>query len=285
MYNIPFVNLPGFEKFDSENFSHLFPENSPARPQYEYFKQIINSAIDNKKYLPVMRMCDGEFIYSVGKKRGYHQGLFGEIKILISKVLRSQTTSWGENYTRAQNRKLKKKFPEMLRFISEHGFIANHFLFTRHHFCEEYIGPMIKWYARNSIAIKSNNFTAFYFVYVLLNGPDSLSLFKNRNILVITSFREEKQKSTETELKRRGATGVFFHTISATRSMLDKLDLTPFAGKVDLVLIAAGIGSANILVQCEPLQVPCIDSGFCLECLANPAVRQERIYGVPDQEF
>jgi hypothetical protein len=241
--------------------------------------------MSEKKYLPVMRMCDGEYIYSVGRKKGHFQGFTTVVKNQISKIFRSQTTSWGENYTRLQNLQLKKRFPQLLKFIAEHGFIANHFLYTPSHFCEQYIQPMIDWYAKHGIPVNKDSYSAFYFVYVLLNGPDSLSLFKGRNILVISSFPDEKRTSTETELKRRGAAGVYFQAISATSSMLDTIDLTPFAGKVDLVLIAAGIGSANILVQCQVLQVPCIDSGFCLECLANPAVRSERIYGVPDQEF
>lgn len=285
MQRIPFVNLPGFKKFDGEKFEHLFPENRPVLEQYESFKQAIFSAIESKKYLPVMRMCDGEYIYSVGKKKGYYQGFASVVKNQIGKLLHSQTTSWGENYTRKQNIQLKKRFPQLLKFIAEHGYIANHFLYTPSHFCEQYIQPMIDWYAKHGIPVNKDSYSAFYFVYVLLNGPDSLSLFKGKNILVISSFPEDKRASAETELKRRGAAAVHFQAISATSSMLDTIDLSPFAGKVDLVLIAAGIGSANILVQCEVLQVPCIDSGFCLECLANPAVRSERIYGVPDQEF
>jgi hypothetical protein len=285
MYRIPFVHLPGFSKFDNEGFEHLFPENKSAREQYDVFKEIILHGAATHKYVPVMRMCDGEYIYSVGRRKGYHEGILSVVKIMVAKFFRTQTTSWGENYTRSQNRQLKKKFPDLLRFISKHGFIANHFFYTRHHFCEEYIEPMQKWYAKHGIAVDSAKFTSFYFVYVLLNGPDSLSLYKDKNILVITSFPESKRQSTAAELKRRGASGVFFQEISATSSMLDNPDLSRFAGKIDLVLIAAGIGSANILVQCESLNVPCIDSGFCLECLANPAVRQERIYCVPDQEF
>lgn len=285
MYNIPFVDLSGFSKFDNENFEHLFPDNLTARAHYENFRDIIYSGINKRKYVPVMRMCDGEYIYSVGKKKGYHQGLLGGLKILVSKLLWNQTTSWGENYTRAQNRQLKKRFPELLRFISSHGFIANHFLYNRHHFCEEYIEPMKDWYSRQGIHFTSKNYTAFYFVYVMLNGPDSLTLFNKRSILVISSFPELKKAAVEKELKRRGAANVSFQSISATNSMLDVLDLSPFRGKTDLVLIAAGIGSANILQQCQVLEVPCIDSGFCLECIANPAVRPERIYCVPDIEF
>jgi hypothetical protein len=285
MQLVPFVGLPGFRRFDDHDFFHLFPENIPSFEYYEKFKQAIFKAAEKKEYLPVMRMCDGEYIYSIGKRKSYYQGFASVIKNQIGKLIHTHTTSWGENYTRAQNLLLKKKFPQLLKFISEHGYIANHFLYTPSHFCEQYIHPIIKWYAQNDITINNNNFSAFYFVYVLLNGPDSLLLYKNRRILVISSFKGDKRNSTEMELRRRGAVAVFFQTISATQSLLDTIDLNPFKGNVDIVLIAAGIGSANILVQCKVLEVPCIDSGFCLECLANPDIRSERIYGVPDQEF
>jgi hypothetical protein len=285
MYTVPFIDLPGFRKYDHEGFEHLFPDNRSTREQYERFKDAILNGVEQRKYIPVMRMCDGEYIYSVGRKKGYHQGFIGTIKLILAKLIKTQTTSWGENYSRADNRKLKKRFPELLKFISDHGYIANHFLYNRHHFCEEYIEPMRKWYSRHGITFHKDNYASFFFVYVMLNGPDSLPLFKQRRILIISSFAEDKRASTEKELKRRGASAVYFQAVSATSSMLDVLDLTPFAQQADLVLIAAGIGSANILKQCEILQVPCIDSGFCLECIANPAVRAERIYCIPDTEF
>ena len=285
MYKIPFINLPGFRKFDNEGFEHLFPVNKSALEQYDYFKETIISGMDVHKYVPVMRMCDGEYIYSVGEKKGYHQGLIGVFKNLMYRLFRNQTTSWGENYSRTQNRQLKKRFPELLRFISEHGFIANHFVYSRHHFCEEYIDPVCKWYKKHGITINNRNFTSFYFVYVLLNGPDSLALFNNRSVLIISSFNEAKRVNVEKELKRRGAVNIYFQQISATSSMLDVLDLSSFKDKTDLVLIAAGIGSANILYQCQTLEVPCIDSGFCMECMADVAKRSERIFCLPDQDF
>jgi hypothetical protein len=101
----------------------------------------------------------------------------------------------------------------------------------------------------------------------------------------VSSFNETKRQATEKELKRRDAAGVYFCPISATHSMMDKIDVTPFINKVDIVLIAGGIGSANLLVQCEPLNVLCIDSGFCLECIADPFQKRERIFCEPDVPF
>ncbi|MBK6937125.1 MAG: hypothetical protein IPH18_09770 [Chitinophagaceae bacterium] len=89
----------------------------------------------------------------------------------------------------------------------------------------------------------------------------------------------------EKELKRRGAGHVFFKAISATQSMLDKPDLSAYVDKVDIVLIAGGIGSANLLLQSRVLNAVSIDSGFSLECMANPSRRPERIFCMPDRAF
>ena len=285
MYRIPLIDLPGFNSMNAYSFEQLFFEDAPAIEQYKRFKQEIENAITKKKFLPIMRMCDGEYIYCIGKKR--NQSLTGlrAVKFYLGKILKRHVTSWGETYTRKQNVELKIKFPKMLKRIAAHGYIANHFVYSPPHFCEEYIDPIIKWYKKNEIVLNSNNSTAFYFVYTLLNGPDSLSLFNNRNLLILSSFDEFKRTAVAKELKRRGAKNIEFRSISQTQSMLDSFDLSDFKGKTDIVLIAGGIGSANILLLCESLATVCIDSGFCLECLADSSKCIERPFCLPDSVF
>ena len=84
------------------------------------------------------------------------------------------------------------------------------------------------------------------------------------------------------ELKNRGASNVYFKAISKNQSMIDKLNLDEYIDVVNLVLVAGGIGSANILLQCQNLNTVCIDSGFCLDCIADADKRKERIYCLPD---
>jgi hypothetical protein len=64
--------------------------------------------------------------------------------------------------------------------------------------------------------------------------------------------------------------------------MFDDIDVAPFAGRVDLALVAAGIGSANVLMQLEPLAVPSIDTGITIECLIDPGKRLERPFLLDD---
>jgi hypothetical protein len=115
-----------------------------------------------------------------------------------------------------------------------------------------------------------------------LNGPDCRLLYSNSRILVISSFSKEKKDNVNTELKQMGADVVYFINISPTNSMLDVIDINAFVDSVDIVLIAAGIGSSNILVQCQPLNAICIDAGFCLECLADSTIRSSRVFCLPE---
>lgn len=285
MYKVGLTDLPGFLRYSESRLEQLFFEKGTAVEFYTDFKKRITEAIDNKTFLPVMRMCDGEYAYCVRKKPGKRQKGVQLLKHYTGRLLKRYKTVWGESYTPEQNKLLKKQFPLMLREIAAQGFIANHFLYSEGHFCEEYIVPMQQWFADNGIRLNSDNYTAFYFVYVLLNGPDSLQLFGNRNVLVLSSFNETKCAAVEQELKRRGAGHVFFKAISATQSMLDKPDLSGYVNKVDIVLIAGGIGSANLLLQSRILNAVSIDSGFSLECMANPSRRSERIFCMPDSAF
>ncbi len=285
MYRVPLKDLPGFFSMNQYPFEQLFYENKTAVELYNQFKGNIIKAIAEKKYLPVMRMCDGEFIFCVGRKRGRFIKGYKLLRHYAGKILKKNMTSWGETYSKGEYKRLRKDFPELLKRISHSGYIANFYQYSHTHFAEEYIEPMIEWYRQHGIDMNSGNFTAFIFVYVLLNGPDSLQLFKEKNILILSSFDDKKSAAVEKELKRRGANQVYFQSISATQSMLDVLDLSPYKGKVDLALIAGGIGSANILLQCEVLNTVCIDSGFALECIADATRKKERVFCTPDQEF
>lgn len=285
MYKVGLFELPGFSNHNRDKLEQLFFENHTALQFYAQFTHKIFNAIEGKSFLPVMRLCDGEYIFCVGEKRNTNAGPWRLLKFYVGKLLKKQTTTWGENYSKKQKNDLKNKFTILIKQIAENGFLANHFVYSPSHFSEEYIQPMQKWFAKNEIHLNSSNYTSFYFVYVLLNGPNSLQLFKGRNILVLSSFEEGKCRAVESELKRRGTSTVFFKTISKTQSMLDKLNLTEFEGKVDLALIAGGIGSANILMQCKSLNIVCIDSGFALECMADSEKRKERKFCMPDKEF
>jgi len=78
---------------------------------------------------------------------------------------------------------------------------------------------------------------------------------------------------------------VHWCSISSSRSLFDRIDISGYIGRVDIAVVGAGVGKPNILVQLEPLQVPCIDAGFVFEVWANPENKWKRAWCVPDEKF
>lgn len=203
MYKVPFRDLPGFISMNQYPFEHLFFEDKIAAALFEEFKMLLNERMEQKRFLPIMRMCDGEYIFCLGKKRGKHESA---LRYLFKKIFhKKQITSWGETYSKPERKMLASLFPRLLQEISKEGLIANHFLYSHTGFCEEYIQPMIEWYKENGIKMNASNYTSFYFIYVLLNGPECKWLYKQRRILVISSFAEEKRNAVKKSLLQKGA--------------------------------------------------------------------------------
>jgi hypothetical protein len=82
---------------------------------------------------------------------------------------------------------------------------------------------------------------------------------------------------------KEGVDKVYYYEISPTKSMLEKIDMSKLPEKADIVLVGAGIGSANIINQLKGLNALCIDAGLALDCYAVPSLRKERICLLPDE--
>ena len=205
--------------------------------------------------------------------------------LLVKMNLMNQRTWHGENYSATEKRQLKRKYISDLQQIAKEGFLAPHLLLSEGKFCEEYNEPMVKYFHSHGIPFHKDNFFPFYFVYVILSLKKyKEQLFKGKNVLVLTSFNERKRKeSFEAEFRKEGVANIFYYEISATKSMMETIDPAKLPEKVDLVLIGAGIGSANILNQIKHLKAICIDAGHALDCFSSPHLRQERVCLYPDE--
>lgn len=260
---------------------------------YSNFMAEIEAAIGNR-FLPIYRMADGEFIFSVGR----YADLLGSrpeprdvIRYALNKVRywwkrKSQSelaTCWGESYAEQELGSLRKHYIKCLKQIAKQGYMALHFTKTASKFSEQYLRPMSDWFDENDIPITPRNYLPFYFVYALLCGPDGRRLIENRNILVVTAACEDKMTKIAGSLIKLGAKSANFVSISPNKAMLDKIDLSKLSVKVDLALVGAGIGSANVLTQLESLQTLCIDAGVFVEVLSDPSKRN-RVFTIPDNE-
>jgi hypothetical protein len=260
---------------------------------YEEFKDKCISSI-GQKYLPVFRISDGEFYFATGFRIPYpgtrnpfwhyFRSVLGSLRLgRFPWAFRSGAPKYGwEEYYGLEWLDLRKKFIQYLDYISKYGLVAVNFTVTDPPFAEQYVSPFCSWLDKNHIDFNNNNYYPFYFVYALLNGPDSSKIIGGKRILVITSYDEDKKKLIEEGLLRLHANDVQFLSISRNKSMMDKISTENISSPVDVILIGAGVGASSILYQLRNIETLCIDAGFCLECIADPLKKKNRVFCVPD---
>ena len=252
-------------------------------------------AISSRRYLPLYRMGDGEYRFALGGSTGkkWVDGLIAPRPLLRALVARL-SGRWGhhksgspeygfEEYNPIERPLAYKIFVDSLRVVAKRGILGLALHDTRTY--ERYLGPMLSWFEENQISLHRQNYYHVYSVYVLLHGPESDLLLNDRRVLVATGLTEEKKAGIERGLREKGVKSVQFLPLSSQKAMLDVVDLHAIKERVDLVLVGAGVGSVSILVQLEPLGVPCLDVGFALSTIAEPQLRWKRPFCIPDTEF
>lgn len=291
------LRFPGFEKHyevsDPKSFAYSF-EAMDGATWYAEFAARIFAALDARTFLPVYRMCDGEFLFALKgspeDRAPWHTLPPRRLLRRVARRLagraghRSGSAEYGyESYSPEQVHEADDRFVESIRFVAQKGILALCFQNTQ--LSQPFVAAMSDWFDARGIPLHRQNFYHFYSVYVLIHGPDRARLLSNRRVLVITGLTDAKRTGIDTGLRAAGAKSVQFLPISRSKAMLDRVDLTGIENPVDLVLVGAGVGSANVLAQLEPLGTVCLDVGFGLSTLADPDVRWNRPYCVPDDEF
>jgi hypothetical protein len=229
-----------------------------------------------RTYLPVYRMADGEFRFLLGRRvRWQSEHPLRDVLAVAAERLglthRTARTSWGEHYGRSESRALREKLTNDIRTIATQGYLAVFLgdvgLGTAH----EYRQPYCKFVAAMRIPFNSSNYVPFHFVCEALSGPGWEELLRHRRILVATGLDGKNSEAIRDTLHALGARDVQFVGISPDRSMLDSVDTSAVRQPVDLSLVAAGIGAANILVQLQGLKTVVLDIGGYLHCLEDSA--------------
>lgn len=277
-------NVLAFNKKTSEDWFLKFADEVEAKM--------------GKEYLPIMRLSDGEYSFILGNiptvtlNRGFLNSTFN-----ILKYIRSKIRNWGRfkaltfpgvpsgNYSRIEVTQVKESYAKYLKKIAGNGILALHLTYSVKPFQEQYHYPLQQWLNRNQIPLHDGNYVPFYFVYALLRGNQKSRLLKNRRILIIHSATGDKKERIKKTLIKEDVNEIFWLSISPDRSLFDIIDINPYIGKVDLAIVGAGVGKANILTQLEKLKVPCIDAGYVFEVWADEDKKWLRPIMVPDWEW
>jgi hypothetical protein len=260
---------------------------------YDAFLVRIRDALNTGKYLPVYRVSHGEFIMALGYRlppEATFAERFSFYWFFIQRRLRLKpefySGSTDNSYEKFSSKQLllaKQTYLRAVRDVSENGILA--ISFYLHRGFMSYIKPYRQWLDQNSVVLNADNYFSFYMVYVLLCGPDLQKLITGRNVLVVTSFNESKRSGLERAFTEMGINTVHYYSVSPNRAIFDRLDKSTIPFRPDIVLVAAGVGTAGIILQLKSYDCVIIDCGFALDALAFPEKRWNRPYCVDDSAF
>jgi hypothetical protein len=261
---------------------------------YRRFADDVLAAADQRRFLPVYRMGDGEFSFALGPPEERLPLRRLRPRQLARRALnalagrrgghRSGSAGYGwEVYSPRERRALLDAYVADLRFVAERGWLA--LALADSPLYAPWIGEILEWLDARGIPLHAGNYQHVYAVYALLHGPDRARLLQGRRVLVVNHADAARQAAIAGALARAGAAETRFVPISRDKAMLERLDLRSVGGLVGLALVGAGVGAANVLRQLEPLGVPALDVGYALDVMAHPDLRWRRPFCVPDDEF
>ena len=258
-----------------------FEDYDDPRQWYEGFRAQIVGAI-GRRFVPIYRMADGEFRFLMGRKFNRRRKPLSRelVGYLASRcgLQRRWSTSWGESYAPDSVPLLRTRLLQAIRQISQQGYLAMFVYDNGIHAFEEYNAHVAPYLAKQGIELHAGNYVPFHFPVTMLVDDRSADFFDGRHVLLATSFSDEERRLASRTLSALGAKQVSYVSVSPRSSLLDVLNLSDYAGDVDLCLVSAGIGAANIVTQLAPLGAPTIDVGGFARCLIQPNYRSHCLF-------
>ncbi|KHJ39129.1 hypothetical protein PBAC_07290 [Pedobacter glucosidilyticus] len=295
-FQVPF-KVKEFEKTYQEGDFVLSLERKDINQWFDEFIKVIENAIVERKFLPICRMSDGEFIFCVGeqlpsKRLGTLYRLRYFIRRKLAKIIKGTDFKAATlpnvpsgSYSQKEISLIKEKYANYIKKISEMGILALDFTVFNEPFQEQYFKPFYNWLNKNKIYLNTKNYYPFYFVYMALLGEQKVTILNKRNILVVHSAKDKKREKINSELTKYEVLNVEWLSISSDRSLYDQINVSQLKSKPDLILIGAGVGKPNIILQLEQLSVPCLDAGYVFEVWYDDANKWKRRYCVTDSEY
>lgn len=253
-------------KLEAWSFLEIEPEE-----WFEKFRQDILDSM-GKRYLPIYRMADGEFRFLMGRKYNWHRKpLLKELVAVTAEKIKIKNpdkwkTSWGEEYLPEETQKLRLSLLEHIRYLSQKGYLACYINDNGLDAFTEYNHHIEKYFNKNNIKFDSTNYIPFHFVIGLFTNKGWEVFYKDKKILIVSGTDEKSEANIATTLYSLGVQQVQFLRISKNASMKEILELSKIKLPIDMCLVAAGIGSANILRQLEPLNTVVLDIGGYINC-------------------
>jgi len=288
-YRIPLREIAGGRlvpmfkgRFDAWAF-----RSTTERAWLHSFRERVVDSI-GRRYLPVYRIADGEFRYLLGRRVRWQSehpirdGL-GVAAERLGLIHRTNATSWGEEYSPSLRIALRRTLTDRIRSIAQSGYLATLLSDNGVSLAHEYRAPFCKYMAYHDLCFGSNNYVPFHFVCELLSSPGWEELLEGRRVLIVTSLEGKNTALIAGNLTAMGVRDIQFVNVSANHSMLDNVNLSTVRMPVDLCLVSAGVGSANVLVQLKALETTALDIGGYLYCFENKAFVAHGVFRSPER--
>lgn len=235
------------------------------------FSSIVNYAVNNNIYLPVIRIADGElrllFPLILLEKPTTFKTIVKNIKLVLSYCgLLGFRTSWGEYYGPSKLLKFRLAYQRILRNFANRGVLSIYWnenglnAFTTHN------KRLLNFLENINITLDKNNYYPFHFPLALLLNDNSSFSINGLNLLFVCSVDSFEKKNIISYALSKGASSVNFYDIPSTSAY--KSICSP--GKhYDLIFVSAGIASISIIHQFRHMRCPCIDIGGIIHLIGN----------------
>ncbi len=312
--------IPYEKDFKTQNFKKTFSctrtlsfSDKNNKDDYKRFIALILKNI-GVNYFPVLRISDGELLLLCGvqnesRRANFFKRLIENSKNIVRKLTRQydfilythifgsfdHTTGQSETYKFNKKKyasdtikNIKKKFIKEIREISKAGILSIHLSYSsKYSLVEKFWLSFFKILSSNSISLNEQNCFPFYFVYMLLSDKKAFGkIIFNKKILCVSSASGSKQKNIIKSIDNFNPKKVDWLKIPTSNTFFSeiKTDKLPY-DKYDIVLLAAGTGKTNIIMQLKKFNCPVIDCGFYFEILNNNELKYHRVGCVSDDEY
>jgi len=249
-------NGPHFERFNKvaearrREATLLLPKGVSSQEFFDTFLKGVIAALEQRRYLPIARFCDGEYSFYSG---------------------RVTNTCWGESQSSLHAPGVEKLHLEALRLIAQEGLICPNLNLM-------YLGlqsDFLEYLSQRGMPLK--NYAPFYFVYALLVNPLFLGSLRGRNVALVTSFTNKSLPRILTVLQAHGVGNIEVCEIPSSGVAHGEFTLN-LARKADVAFVGAGTGAPLVLAALRRHASLAIDAGFVYHLWDGTFDRYERLF-------
>ncbi len=249
-------NAPHFERFSKaaeerkREATLLLPKNLASQEFFSAFLKGVISAVDERRYLPVVRFGDAEYSFYAGEVTG---------------------TRWGECRCSLHAPWVEKLHLDALRLISEAGLLCPNLNLI-------YLGRQsgfLEYLSRGGMPLRK--YAPYYFVYALLVNPLFLGSLKGRDIALVSTFSNKNLPRIIAVLQAYGVGQIEVCEIPPTGVAHGDFTLS-LRRRADVAFVGAGIGAPLALAALRRQASVAVDSGFVFHLWDGTFDRFERLF-------